>query len=57
MSSIRVLGHPVIIFNAFGPADALFNKRSNKYSFKPRRRMGELCVSLPSFPPPYNFSL
>ena len=57
MSSIRVLGHPVIIFNAFGPADALFNKRSNKYSFKPRRRMGELCVSLPSFLPFSQFSL
>ncbi|KAI0727629.1 cytochrome P450 [Fomitopsis betulina] len=50
VSSIHVLGHPVIVFNSFGPADALFNKRSNKYSFKPRRRMGELSGLVATLP-------
>ncbi|KAH9836725.1 cytochrome P450 [Rhodofomes roseus] len=50
ISSIRVLGHPVIIFNAFDPADALFNKRSTRYAFKPRRRMGELSGLVATLP-------
>ena len=44
ISSIRILGHTLIVLNAFDPADAIFNKRSNRYYHNPRRRMGELYV-------------
>lgn len=39
---IRVLGHVIILINSFEAADTLLNKRSIRYSSKPRRRMGEL---------------
>ncbi|KAI0935585.1 hypothetical protein AcV5_003970 [Taiwanofungus camphoratus] len=40
---IRVLGHVIILINSFEAADTLLNKRSIRYSSKPRRRMGELA--------------
>ncbi|KAH9911659.1 cytochrome P450 [Fomitopsis serialis] len=50
ISSIRILGHTLIVLNAFDPADAIFNKRSNRYSHKPRRRMGELSGLVATLP-------
>ncbi|PCH33073.1 cytochrome P450 [Wolfiporia cocos MD-104 SS10] len=42
MFRIRVLGHDIVVVGSFDAADALLHKQSNRYSNKPRRRMGEL---------------
>ncbi|EMD41293.1 hypothetical protein CERSUDRAFT_78948 [Gelatoporia subvermispora B] len=41
--TLRILGRPVIVLNSFSAIDDIFIKRSNKYSNKPRRLMGELA--------------
>ncbi|OCH88841.1 cytochrome P450 [Obba rivulosa] len=40
--TLRILGRPVIVLNSFKSIEEVFIRRSNKYSNKPRRVMGEL---------------